>query len=361
MFVTGQAPTTMPGRTGDQYLPYLQAQVAEFYQVANVAEDSELTAQSDPWAFLYGSIRNKKKFSMYAEKFENFLIEVCETYLELAKQYFDENTLIPAIGRSEYINIAEFKNQQPLCTRVKIEPMSDDLNTMMGKTLVYNHILQYVGNQLSKDDIGKLIRDMPFANSENAFDDFTLDYDTAVNIILSLDRGEQVQPSKSDNPDYILKRLAARQKKPDYKLLPPQVQMAYDNLISGYQGILAQQAQQLKQAESEFIPSGGAMVKVDYYVDDPQNPSRPVRATLPAESVDWLIQQLSAQGSAQAQLNQQPPNIQADIAQRIASLGPVQRQLTPQMPGAPSPGQMPGMPQSVMAPVNNNIPQGGIR
>lgn len=359
MFVTGQAPTTMPGRTGDQYLPYVQSQISELYQVANVMEDSEMTAQSDPWAFLYGSIRNKKKFSLYGQKFENFLVKVCETYLELARNYFDENMLIPAIGRAEYINIPEFKNQDTLHTRIKVEPMSDDINTMMGKTLVYNHILQYVGNQLSKDDIGKMLRDMPFANSEDAFDDFTLDYDSSTNIILALDRGEPVQPQKSDNAEYILKRLGARQKKPDYKLLAPQIQQAYDALMNAYEQQLAQKAQALKQAESEFIPSGGAMIKVDYYIQDPANPGRSIRATVPAESVDWLIKQLAAQGSAQEMLMSQPPQVQQVISQMVANMGPVARSGMPGMPGIPASSPLAGL-AARLAPQNNN-PQGGIR
>jgi hypothetical protein len=362
MFVTGQAPTTLPGRTGDQYLPYLESQVSELYAVANLAEDSELKPGTDPWANLFGSIRDKKKFSMYAEKFELFLVRVCETYLQLAKEYFDENMLIPAVGRSEYINIAEFKNQDALCVRVKVEPQTDDLNTIMGRTLQFNHILQYCSNQLDKDDIGKMIRMMPFANTDESFDDFTIDFDTATNIILALDRGEQVAPQQSDNAQYILKRLAARQKKPDFRMLAPQIQQAYAMLVKSYEGIIAQQAAELKAAQAQFIPSGGAMLKVDYYLKDPTNSARSVRATLPAESVDWLIKQLATQGSAQEQLMSQPPNIQADLSQMIANQGPAQRQLLP--PGMPQPNQtVPGSPNWLAMQQQrptNNIP-GGIR
>ncbi len=367
LFVTGQAPTIMEGRTGEQYLGYVQAAISELYQVANVLENTEdKDPAADPWANLYRSIRDKKKFSIYAEKFEGFLVEVAKTYLDLAKNYFDENMLIPAIGRSEYVNIAEFKTQDPLATRIKVEPMSDDINTMMGKTLVFNHILQYVGNSLSKDDIGKILRQMPFANSEEAFDDFTLDFDTSANIILALDRGEPVNPTKTDNAEYILKRLTARQKKPDYKLLAPQIQNAYDMLIQAYDGILAQQAAQLKAAESQFIPSGGAMIKVDYYIPDPTNAQRSIRATLPAESVDWLIKQLAAQGSAQEVLQGQSPNVQSDVSRMIAQQPPMPHQLVPaQMP--PGAGNIPNSPHgggSVYAQMmanRPNHPQGGIQ
>lgn len=343
-YATGMAPTILPGRTGDQYLPYNQAQIAELYQVSNVVEDSQLNQDNgDAFANLYRSIRDKKKFSLYAEKFESYLKQVCETYLDLARNYFDENMLIPAIGKSEYINISEFKNSAPLCTRIKVEPQSEDINEMMGKHLSYNHILQYVGTQLSKDQIGQIIRNMPFSNQEEAFDDLTLNYDSAVNVILALDRGQPVQPFKSDDAEYMLKRLGSRMKKPDYRMLPPQIQMAYDNLKQQYEQIVAQKAQDLKQMESEFIPSGGAMIKVDYYVPDPSNPDRTIRATVPAESVDWLIKQLSAQGSAQEQLTQQTPQVQGDLMRMIGQQGLPQRQVLPPAPQMPM-GQMPPMP-----------------
>ena len=122
------------------------ADEAELYQIAGIAQDSEMKPGTDPWQSLWNSIKDKKKFSLYGEKFERFLSKVCETYLELAKAYFDENMLIPAIGRAEYINIPEFKTQDPLFTRIKLEPMSEDINSMMGKTLQLNHFLQYAGN-----------------------------------------------------------------------------------------------------------------------------------------------------------------------------------------------------------------------
>jgi hypothetical protein len=342
MFVTGMAPTIMPGRTGDQYLPYNQSQVDELYRVSNVMEDSELTQNGqDAFANLYRSIRDKKKFSLYAEKFEMFLQSVCQTYLDLARHYFDENMLIPAIGKSEYINISEFKNTDTLCTRIKVEPQTEDINEMMGRHLTFNHILQYVGNQLDKDDIGKIIRSMPFSNSDVAFDDMAMDYDTSVNIILALDRGQQVQPSKSDNAEYIMKRLGSRMQKPDYRMLAPQIQMAYDNLKAQYEQILANKAQALKQMESQFIPSGGAMIKVDYYVPDPTNTARSIRATVPAESVDWLIKQLEAQGSAQQQLQEQSPQVQTELSMLIANKGPVPRQFVQPPMGMPQQPQMP--------------------
>lgn len=337
LFVTGQPPTVLEGRTGEQYLNYVNSQITEMYQVANLAEDSEPAADQagDPFANLYKSIRQKKRFALYAEKFEMYLQKVCLTYLELAKHYFDENTLIPMIGRSEYVNIAEFKSQEKLCYQIKIEPMSEDIETMMGRHLVLNHILQYSSQQLSKDDIGKIIRQMPFANSEETTTDLTLNYDTATNIILSLDRGQVPVPSKADDDQYILKRLASRQKQSDYQLLNPQIKQNYDQMVQYYEQLAAEKAQSIKQAESEFIPASGAMIKVDYWIPDPSNKTRSIRATLPAESIDWLIKQLGTQGSMQSQLQVQPTNVQADIARMLQQQQPPMAQMDLSPPMAP--------------------------
>lgn len=341
MFVTGQPPTILEGRAGAQFLDYVNAQIAEMYQVANVAEDSEEKEGGDAFANLYRSIRDKKKFSIYAEKFENFLGNLCRTYLELAKQYFDEEMLIPAIGRSEYINIAEFKSTEPLQFQIKVEPMAEDVTTMMGRHLTYNHILQYVGPNLDTSSIGRILKALPFQNSEDSFSDLTLDDDSATNLILALDRGEQGIISPNDNEDYMLKRLSARQKMADYKLLDPQIQQNYDAALAQYEDIKAQKVAAIKAAQNEFIPASGAAIKCDYYIPDPNQPSRSIRATVPAEALDWLIKRLEEQGSTQEQLAMQTTRVQADLANKVLSMnGGGQAQAQQPMPQQPQGGML---------------------
>jgi len=317
MFVTGQTPTILEGRAGNQFLEYVNSQIAEMYQVANIPEDAAEKEGGDAFANLYRSVRDKKKFAIYAEKFENFLVSLCTVYLQLAKEYFDEEMLVPAIGKSEYINISEFKNTEPLQFQIKVEPMTEDTTSMMGRHLVLNQILQYVGTNLDKDSIGKMIRQMPFANSESAFDDLTLDYDAAVNIQLALDRNEEPHISKNDNGEYILKRLAARQKQSDYRLLAPEIQQRYDQLIQIYEKMGADRLEAIKQAQNEFIPASGASIKCDYYIPDPNQPNRSIRATVPAEALNWLVKRLSEQGSSQEQLALQTQQVQSEIARKL--------------------------------------------
>lgn len=304
MSVTGQAPVIIGGRSGEQYFPYMDTQISELYNLAEVQEESEEKPQGDPWGELFKSARHKKKFIVDAEKFEFFLQKVCKTYLELAKHYFDENFLIPAIGRNEQINISEFKNTSPQSFQIKVEPMSDDLETTMGKTLMINHILQYSSNQLSREDIGKLIRMMPYANNEKSFDDFTLGYDRATNMILQLDRGEAPTPNMYDDGPYIIKRLTARMTQGDFEFIDPQIKANYASTVSIYEEMEAEKQRKLKAAEADFIPTQGAMIKVGWYVKDPTNPARSIQATLPAQSIEWLVKRLEDQGAGQDQLLQ---------------------------------------------------------
>lgn len=298
---SGMAPTILQGRAGEQYAAYMTSQIQEMYQVANIVEDSMMRDQktADPFAQLFQSVHDKKKFTLYTDKFENFLCKVCSTYLDLGRQYFTPDMVIPMIGRSEAVNIAEFKTTSELCYSIKVEPMTDDITTMMGRQLTINHALQYVGSQLPKEDIGKLMRAMPFGNFDESFSDLTLNYDSATNMILSLDRGQMVQPNKYDDSPYMIQRLVSRTRSSDFQMMNPQIQNNYAQLIDLYEQQETLKQQQLLQAQAQFIPSGGARIKVDYYVPDPKDPNRPIRATLPAESVDWLIKRLADQGSSQ--------------------------------------------------------------
>ncbi len=272
---------------------------------------------NDPFGQLFKSIRDKKRFAIYGEKFERFLMEICELYLELARQYFTEDRLVPMIGKNEWVNIPEFKNTEPLAYQIKLEPRSDDIHTMMGKQLTMNQILQYAGSGLNKDDIGKIIKNMPFANVDESFSDLTMDYEIGTNMILSLDRGEPYQPNFYDNHQYMLKRLLHRIRMPDFKLLDPRIQQYYQQVKMMYEQMEVRQQQMLLAAQNEFIPTGGAMVKVDYYVPKPGDPTKSERALLPAEAVDWLIKRMADQGSAQEQLKTMNKGGLQEMAQQL--------------------------------------------
>lgn len=302
MTVTGQAPIVIGGRSGEQYFSSIEKNIQELYSLAEIPEAMEEQTQGDPWGELFKSVRQKRKFIVDAEKFSFFLQDICKLYLELARFYFDENMIVEMTGKNERVNITEFKNTTPQCYQIKVEPMSEDMESLMGKQLMLNHILQYSSGNLNREDVGKLIRLMPYANNEKSFDDFTLNYDRATNIILALDRGDAPTPNRYDDGPYIIKRLTARTVQGDYQYLDPQIQQNYDLTIKLYEEMEVEKQRELKAAEADFIPTDGPMIKVAWYIKDPTNPSRSVQATLPANSINWLVQRLSDQGQNQEQL-----------------------------------------------------------
>ena len=303
--ITGSQPTIIPGRTGDQYLPYINAQIAEMYQVADVSDlDKEINGQLDPYTLLFRSASQKQKFSFYTAKFGRFYVKVHETALNLFKKYASPHLLIPVLGKNEQLNIEEFKNASDVCWEIKLEEMGDDIETKMGKQLTLNHILQFIGPQMDKKDIGKMLRLAPYLNTEKMFSDMTQDYDNLTNDIVALDAGRPVMPNKYDKHDYIVAGLISRMKQPGFRFLSPQIQQMYEQKKTIHEQMLAQQQEQIKQAESGFIPSGGYLVVCDLYVPQPNNPGKTQRVRVPSEALDWLLKKLQIQGSSQEQLMQ---------------------------------------------------------
>lgn len=300
---TGMEPGILAGRDGSQYLNYMQAQITEMYQVMGVAEDmAEKAVQLDPYTMLYRAASQKKVFQRYIKRFERFLVDVTKTSLRLAKHHMPKYAVVYAVGKPEQINIPEFKNSEELCYQIKVTPQADDVETKLGKQLVMNHVLQYVGTQLGKDDIGKVMRAMPYVSDEESFSDLTIDYDTATNDILMLDRGELPPVQDYDNHLYMIKRLTSRMRLADFKTLPPEVQNNYKQKIMLHQQIQVQQEMKIQQAKQGYIPTDGYMVTVDLYVSDPANPMKTRRARIPYGSLAWLIKALEAQGRSLQQL-----------------------------------------------------------
>ena len=332
---TGRDPTILQGSTGEQWASYISENISDLYQTAMIEEESaEKQTDGDPWAQLFRSMKQKKKFSMDAEKFEGFLCRITNLYLDLARNYFPDDMLIASVGKNEIINISEFRNTNKLSYSIKAEPMSDDIESQFGKMLSINHILQYAGQQLEREDIGKMIRMLPFAQEEKSFSDFTLNFDRAENTILALDRGEAPTPLKSDKGPYMIQRLSNRMAQADFAFLHSQIQANYQNMIKIYEDLEATKAQQIKAMESDFIPTGGAQIKCAWYIKDPTNPARSVQATLPASSLEWLVQRLSDQQGYTQTNEKLDSGAQADIAN---SYSQQQQQAQPQQ-------QAPGMP-----------------
>lgn len=329
---TGMAPTVLPGRAGDQYLNYMNGQITELYMVMNVMEDSqENDMKLDPYILLFRSARQKKKFQRYIKRFEKFLVEIVHLYLRLAKIHLPDDEVVWAVGKNEQVNIPEFRQLPDTCYEIKIEAQSDDIETKLGKQIVLNHALQYIGPNLKPDDVGKIMRQMPFADFDASFDDLTLDYDSTMNDMLALDRGEMPPVNQYDDHKYCIKKLSSRTRKPDFKFLSPQIQQNYFAKINMHQQMEAANQLSIQRAEQGFIPSGGYFVACDFYVNDPSDQSglKTRRARVPYQSLDWLIKQLEAQGQSQDQLTAMGEGALAQTSNKFLAMGGGPKPLLP--------------------------------
>ncbi len=323
--VTGQAPTIMEGRAGSQYGDYMLTTIKEMYQVAEIEDDQEMPANMEPHTLLFRAAKQKRRFSRYIGRIEGFLKSLCERYLEFAHYYLDDEAVIMAVGRNERINVAEFKRTETAALSFVVEPQAEDIETKLGRQLVMTSIIQYVGQNLDSASIGKLIKQMPYANVDESFSDLTLDYECATNDILALDRGETPLVNTYDNHEYIIKRLDARRKQGDFRFLHPYIQENYQRVIDEHISIMDQQKQAMQRAQSGFIPDGGAMIGVDYFVQDPNNPERTRRARMPYAAIDWLYKKLQEQGAMTEVMAQMPD----DIIMRSEQLSPTIPQADP--------------------------------
>jgi hypothetical protein len=325
---TGMKPEVLSGRDGSQYLNYMNAQISEMYVVANIDEKEDVSGQLDPHVLLFRAASKKKQFQIYIKRFEGFLIEVAEVYLKLARYHLPDDMVIQMVGRKEMVNIAEFRGTSPLCYKIKVEAQSDDIETKLGKQLTITHALQYVGSKLDKEDIGKLMKAMPYSNFDESFGDLLIDYEAATNDILALDRGETPPLSPFDQHPYMIKRLTQRMRQADFFRMPPNIQQNYAMKLKAHEMAEAQRLKAIQQAESGFIPIGGHLVACDLYVaTDPKDPSKTRRARLPYMALQWLIDKLDSQGASMEELQTMNEGNLADMAQMMG----------PQQGGNPSP------------------------
>jgi hypothetical protein len=318
---TGTKPDIQRGTNGDQYMSYVDSQTREMYELAGVPyrEQDKAPIGNDTMSLLFRSLKDKKRFSYYAEKFARFMVGSVDLSLSLCKLYMSEDEIIPMIGKNEAANIAEFKNTNPLHSEVKIEERTDDFVGMMGKSLQISQLLQYAGNTLSSADVGIMARNLPFLNKEELIQDSVLDYDLSVNTILALDRGEQPPMTDGEDHAYMIKRLTNRMKKPDYALLNQEIKDRYQQRVDMHQQFLISQKQEAEMATAGFVPTSGGLVPCQVYAPDENGENK--RLYLPNDALQWLNQKIQAQGYVAQQIEGLPLQSQAEMgSQEVTQL-----------------------------------------
>lgn len=321
--VSGMSPTVIPGRDGSQFQPYVESQINEMRSIAMVAETLiDENSNLDAYSMLFRNMKEKKKFSSYITKYETFIVDLCRTALELFRLHAPVQMVIPIIGKHEQVNMEEFKNMDRLSYQIKVVPRTDDIESQMGKQLTLNNVLQYVGTNMSQQDIGQVIRSMPFVNKEEILSDLTLNYDVVQSYILALDKGKPFPISNYINQDYIIQKLTKRMSDTDFMTLDPQIQGLYQQILQTHEQVKAKQLMDAAALNSQFIPTGGYLVGVDFYINpNPQDPTKTRRARVPYEALAWLIQRLQQQGLTQESLDgMQQANLQ-DMAKMVVEQG----------------------------------------
>lgn len=320
--VTGSDPKIFSGRSGEQYVSWMTAQISGMYQASCVEEDSreKESGQLDPFAILYKTAKQKKPFMIYIDKFEEFLIDICKLALRYAKAFYSDEMLVQIVGKKEYMNIEEFKLSDDLGYQIKLEGVSEDLESKMGKQLVLNHLVQFAGQKLSNTDLGKMARAMPWLNKETIFEDMTQNYDNWVNDRLAMDRGKMVPAREGEDHPYVLGKVRTRMKERDFDLLDPRIQQQWKIKEQQHIQAIAMELQAKQNATHGFIPSGGFLATVEMYVPDPKDPTKQMRLRLPTESIEWVRKRLEEQGTTQEALASFDQMTQNRIAQSMGSV-----------------------------------------
>ena len=311
--VSGQQPIIQAGRSGAQYLDYQLAQIREMYEAANldfVMQDKEMVG--DPYQLLFRSMKEKKRFAKYAEKFARFEKKIFEKVLEMAKYYLTPQHIVRISGSSEMTNIQEFLDGQSPRFQVSVKPQSGDIETKFGKILGITQTLQYTGSQLNPEQIGNLIRQLPYGNDEQIFSTLTIKTDNAMNDILALDRGEVVVANPNDDHIFMIESLQHRMKKSDFRFLGDEIKMNYLNKLTQHEQLAKKQAAEAMAAQQGMIPTGGFLTTVNASAFNPTT-NRVERIKLPSNAIQWLVDKLSAQGNLMQEVSGLPADSQNQI------------------------------------------------
>lgn len=331
----GAPPTILPGRDGAQYHQYIVSTAEEMYKNLDVfeheMEKDPKGGQQDPIGVLFKNAKQKQRLSRYSQKFGRFLSDFTELFLTLSRHYYSDQHLVPAIGRGEIGNIPEWRGTTPLQYKIHISERDGTLETKFGQHLAITQAMQYGGKQLTREDLGKLLRNFPFANFDEIVEDLVVEYDNIKNDMLAIERGEFPEPLPDDDHAYFVKRLTHRMKQADFKYLPPQVQQLYQIKRQQHTKLQAEKEQRLIDLKNEYIPVDGPLIACDMYVPNPDPKKAPKRARIPQRALDWLIKQLGSQGASMERME----NMQLGDVKNYQSL------LTQGRPGPQGPAGQP--------------------
>lgn len=324
-----QSPTVLPGRSGVQFVESMNSSISEMYNIANVPEmgQDKASAQMDAQTALFRSIKDKQRFSIHTEKFIEFAQGLLEDVLRLKKLYMHPKDIVNVVGRPERVNVPEFKSAENIGYQIKVNEVDENETKIIGKHIELVSMLQYGGKGMTPEMVALVGRNMPFLNKEEIFQEALIDYDTYKNIVLALDRGEQVPVMPFDNTDYLLPKITSRMRKADFRFLDQAIQMNYQGFIQQLQQAKAAQIQQLKLQQSQLIPTSGAMVPIQIYREVPKAEGgvKYERVQVPYDALEDLVAKLEQQGVTLDPMKKMEQATQAEVAQMLNQQAPGQQ------------------------------------
>jgi hypothetical protein len=190
----------------------------------------------------------------------------------------------------------------------------------MGSFIAFREIMQYMGNKLDQKTIGLVLSNLPFIpNSKAIMASMLVNENRANDIILALDRGENVQVHKYENHDIVLQALSERMVKSDYLAKVkenPQIEEMYMQQIQQREQIKQEQLEAIRQANQGDIPMSGDLVRIQIWQQVPNADGTGTKnetLMLPVDSIEWLKTQLLEQNKMKEVLSELPNEMQANI------------------------------------------------
>ena len=106
--------------------------------------------------------------------------------------------------------------------------------------------------------------------------------------------------------------------------MSPEIQGMYAQVLQQYELMMQQKVQAESALNSQFIPTGGAMVRADLWVPDPMSETgKQQRASFPYEALSWLKDRLDKQGMTQEAIANQRQSVISDMAGMMRNVTPV--------------------------------------
>ncbi|MBF0315650.1 MAG: hypothetical protein HQK52_19680 [Oligoflexia bacterium] len=312
---TGKEPNVIQQNYALPYLDHLNAVITSMYRAAMVSELlSEKPIQGDISSILFEMGSRRKKFSSHIRNFEIFMKEITTKVIELSRYYLTPFHLLKIAGKQERVNIELFKESMDGFS-VKIENTNTDMNSILGKQYILNHVLQYASSSMTPQQLSAIITDMPYISGIEGIRSLNRDMINFKNDCLSIERGREVHVNPYDDHEYYVQAITSRMKERDFEDLPLHIQQDYNNLLRQHEEALILQQREL-QMNKGLLPDTGPLVTVELFQPDPAT-GQSERIKLPSDLVTFMYQKYQEQLINKNRMSQLPLQAQVDIAKGV--------------------------------------------